>query len=193
MMSKLESSEISFKNQLLIAMPSLHDPNFERTVIYIVEHNEEGAMGIIINQALNVNLAELFEQMEIECNDSVLGEKKVLFGGPLQHERGFILHSPKGNWNSSLDVSDNIALTTSRDILEAMVRGEAPKHILICLGYAGWDQGQLEAEIADNNWFLVPANNQLMFETPISERCQAAATSIGIRDFNSMSSDVGHA
>lgn len=189
----MSESKISFKNQLLIAMPTLQDPNFERTVIYIVEHNKEGAMGIIINQPLDVNLSELFEQMEITCDNPIIGEQKVLFGGPLQHEHGFILHSPIGDWSSSLVVSDDIALTTSRDILEAMVEDNGPKHALICLGYAGWDKDQLESEITENHWFIAPSTISLLFETPINERCQAAAMSIGIRDFNNMSSDIGHA
>ena len=186
-------SDISLKNQLLIAMPAMQDPNFKQSVIYIVEHNEEGAMGIMINQALDVKLVELFEQLDIVSHHPELNEQPVLFGGPLQCERGFILHSPIANWKSSLMVNDDMALTTSRDILEALINKKGPQQYLICLGYAGWDKDQLEEEITDNCWLCAPISKQLIFETPINERWQAAATSIGIGNFNNMSFDVGHA
>ena len=192
--NKTRKEEISLKDQLLIAMPSLDDPSFSQAVVYVCEHNEEGAMGIVINQPLDVRLEELFDQMEIPCEDSALKEQKVLFGGPVQHERGFILHEPPGNWDSSLLISEKngTTLTTSRDILEAMVVHEGPPHLLICLGYAGWDSGQLEQELTES-WLVAPATRQLLFEVPVENRWQAAATAIGINNLNQLSSDIGHA
>jgi putative transcriptional regulator len=180
-------------NQFLIAMPAMDDPNFAQTVTLVCEHSERGALGIVINKTLPMTFAEVFGQLGLDARRAHVNEQPVLRGGPVQTERGFVLHSPGGGpWESSLPFSQRIHLTTSRDILDALASGEGPRHAIIALGYAGWDAGQLEEELARNAWLTVDADDKLLFETPVEQRWQAAARLLGI-DLLSMSRDAGHA
>lgn len=182
----------SLRNHFLIAMPALADPNFSHTVTYICEHNDEGAMGIVINRPMEVSLAEVLSQMEIEPSNALDTSVMVNDGGPVQPEHGFVVHTPVGAWESSMQITDDIALTTSRDILTAIGHAEGPAHYLIALGYAGWGPGQLEEEMAQNAWLSGPANNDILFDLPLGERWEAAARLLGV-DVNLLSSDIGHA
>ena len=179
-------------NQFLIAMPALEDPNFAQTVTLICEHSERGALGIVINRTLPMTLGEVFEQLGLDASQSRVNDQPVLQGGPVQTERGFVLHSPNGKWESSLPFSERMHLTTSRDILDALAAGEGPASAVIALGYAGWDAGQLEEEMARNAWLTVPADERVVFATPVDQRWQAAARLLGI-DLFTLSSDAGHA
>ena len=181
----------SLRDQFLIAMPALSDPNFDHSVTYICEHNEEGAMGIVINRLMSLTMAEVLAQMGIEPSNRFNTQLHVHEGGPVQPEHGFVLHTPVGAWESSLQVGDGIALTTSRDIVSAIAHGEGPRHYLIALGYAGWGPGQLERELADNAWLSSPASSQILFDLPIEERWGAAAALLGV-DLSLLSSDIGH-
>ena len=179
-------------DQFLIAMPTMGDPNFDHTVTYICEHSEEGALGLVINRPSGMSLRDVFGQMDLEPADVELGETPVLHGGPVQPERGFVIHDPGQKWGSTLPVSESIQITTSRDVLEAMARGDGPERALVALGYAGWGAGQLESEMAANAWLTVPADHDIIFTIPFEERWRAAAALIGI-DIDQISSDVGHA
>lgn len=182
----------SLRDHFLIAMPALSDPNFDHSVTYICEHSSDGAMGILINRQLTLIMAEVLGQMQIGPSKKFNTNQKVHEGGPVQPEHGFVLHSPVGAWESSLQVGDNIALTSSRDILTAIAHGEGPQHYLIALGYAGWGPGQLEQELAANAWLSSPADPRILFELPIEERWSAAAALLGV-DLNLLSSECGHA
>jgi putative transcriptional regulator len=178
-------------NHLLIAMPGLTDPTFAKTVTYLCQHNDEGALGIIVNRPSELTVGNIMEQMEISCDNSEVGGQPVYFGGPVQPERGFILHEPGGNWNSTLQVSDSICLTTSRDILEALGKGQGPKNILVALGYAGWASGQLEREIIDNSWLNAPSDQSILFKHAPANRWKAAAELMGI-NISLLSTQAGH-
>jgi putative transcriptional regulator len=179
-------------NQFLIAMPGLADPNFFHTVTYICAHNQEGAMGIIINRPLGLILNEVLEQMEIKVGNNLIGEKPIFQGGPVQADRGFVLHKPIQNWDYSIEICDEIGIATSRDILTAIAEGTGPINTFIALGYAGWAAGQLEQEIKENAWLNVPADSSIIFDTPIEQRWTAAAALAGI-DIEKLSHHVGHA
>ncbi len=179
-------------NQFLIAMPTLEDSNFEHAVTYICEHNENGAMGIVINRPAEIPLGEIFSQLEIPEPSYAAAHSPVYLGGPVQQERGFVLHNPMGIWESSFTVSDEVAITTSRDILAALAEERGPSHTLVALGYAGWGAGQLEREIAENAWMSAPASSQIIFHLPVDQRWKAAAAAAGI-DISRISSDFGHA
>ena len=180
--------------QFLIAMPAMDDPNFDRTVTYVCEHNDEGALGIVINRPIDMSLAEILAQMDLEIPDPALAEQLVLQGGPVQPERGFVIHDDGGaaGFSATLDVQDGIKVTTSRDILEALAKGSGPQRAVIALGYAGWGAGQLEAEMAANSWLTVPATPDIIFSVPFERRWEAAARLIGI-DITALSSEAGHA
>ena len=180
-----------FNNQFLIAMPMLMDPNFFRTVIYICEHNESGAIGITINRPLTVTLSDVLSQMNITSSNADVNGLPVLFGGPIHQERGFVIHQPVGNWRSSVVTADNLAVTTSQDVLEAIADEKGPEDYVISLGYSGWQPGQLEAEIANNYWLYCPVNTDILFHVPFGDRWMAAAALIGV-DVNRLSNDVGH-
>jgi len=182
----------SLSNHFLIAMPSLKDPNFFHGVTYLCEHNEEGAMGIMINRPLDIDLAEVLGQMNITFQQPGIGERPILLGGPVQCERGFVLHKPHGAWEATLKVTEHIGITSSRDVLEALARGQGPDECLIALGYAGWAPGQLEQEMAQNAWLSVPADETILFHTPFEQRWEMAAALTGV-DINRLSSDIGHA
>ncbi len=179
-------------DHFLIAMPSLKDPNFFHGVTYICEHNEEGAMGLMINRPLDIELGEVLSQMKISCERPEVEHIPILLGGPVQCERGFVLHQPHGHWEATLKGTHAIGVTSSRDILEAIARGEGPERCLIALGYAGWAPGQLEQEMADNAWLSVPAEEAIIFDTPYEQRWEAAAALTGV-DIKRLSSDIGHA
>jgi len=182
----------SLRNHFLIAMPALADPNFSHSVTYLCEHNEEGAMGIVINRYMPITLAEVLEQMAIEPSSKLDTSVAIHEGGPVQPEHGFVIHSPIGAWESSLGITDDIALTTSRDILTAIGHNEGPAKYLIALGYAGWGPGQLEQEMAQNAWLSGPASPEILFDMPLEQRWGAAAAQLGI-DLNLLSSEIGHA
>lgn len=176
----------------LIAMPALEDPNFYHTVTLICQHNEEGAMGVIFNRPLEINLGEVFEHMEIKPIDQELDQQQVYYGGPVQVERGFVLHMPDGDWESTLPISDELAVTTSRDIIDDIAQGKGPEKYLIALGYAGWEAGQLEYELSENAWLSGPSSADIIFDTPYDKRWESAASIIGV-DLILLSGDMGHA
>jgi putative transcriptional regulator len=182
---------INLTSHFLIAMPAMSDPNFSRTLTFICEHNERGALGIVVNRPIEVTLASLFRQVEIAAPVSPLADEPVFYGGPVQFDHGFVLHRPVGAWKSTLPVGD-IGLTTSRDILEAMAAGEGPRQQLVALGYAGWAPGQLEDEIRRNGWLTVEANLDVIFDIPPGDRYAAAMGTLGVNAAN-LSEEAGHA
>lgn len=179
-------------NHFLIAMPSLQDPNFARTVTYICEHNDEGAMGIVINRPLDLHLGDVLSHMDIQARGQQVAQLPVVLGGPVQRERGFVLHQPATDWDATLRITDAIGVTTSRDILAAIADGKGPEQVLVALGYAGWAPGQLEQEMADNAWLSGPADAEILFDLPYQARWEAAAALLGI-DLNNLSDEIGHA
>ena len=185
-------SDNRLTDHFIIAMPGLMDENFNQAVTYICEHDENGTFGIIINRESEITLDDVMQQMKIPYHLDKSKNEAVFSGGPVQINRGFILHRPTGNWDSSLIVNDSVALTTSRDILEAIADNKGPDDNIIALGYAGWGPGQLEQEMADNTWLSCPAEQQIIFNTPVEDRWQAAADLIGV-DIQLMSNDAGHA
>ncbi len=176
----------------LIAMPSLNDSFFNQAVTYICEHDKSGSFGVIINQETNINLKQVIQEMKIGSGGNYNENQAVFIGGPVDQGRGFILHRPTGSWSSSLTVKNDVALTTSKDILQAIANNEGPKDCIVTLGYAGWAAGQLEQEMASNTWLSCPADEQIIFNTPIEERWKAAARLIGV-DLSLLSNDAGHA
>lgn len=183
---------VNLTGHFLIAMPAMADPYFARSVTYVCEHNANGAMGIVINRPIEMKLDDLFGQIDLELTDQALSEMPVHFGGPVQIDRGFVLHQPVGHWQSSLAVSEHTALTTSKDILEASAQGEGPQKMLVSLGYAGWTAGQLEQELAQNAWLTVPASAAVIFDLPDTEKFTAAMGLLGL-DFARLSEEAGHA
>lgn len=179
-------------NHFLIAMPSLDDPNFSRTVTYICEHNEHGAMGLVLNRPSELTLAEMFEQMKISKITPELANRQIFSGGPVGGERGFVLHTHTHPWDATLEITPEISVTTSRDILSAMARNEGPEKFLVTLGYAGWGPGQLEQEIQDNAWLSGPADPSIIFDLPPEARWEAAALLLGV-DLHLISTEAGHA
>jgi len=229
------SDDGNLTNHFLIAMPALEDPNFHRTVTYICEHNPDGALGIVINRPTDITLGELLEHMELEAAGAEIARRSVFLGGPVQRERGFVLHPPAANqagqtgqtgqttatdpagrtpgsdpgpqsgpqpgttrkpgssgWESSITISDSIAVTTSRDILAAIADNAGPKRYMVALGYAGWGAGQLEQELADNAWLFGPADPDILFDLGPAERWKAAAALLGV-DLSLLSGNAGHA
>ena len=185
-------------NQFLIAMPGMVDPNFAGSVIYLFEHTERGAMGLVVNRPTEVDLATLFDKIELKLEIAPLLEQPVYFGGPVQVERGFVLHEPEPNtaYSSSLVIPGGLTMTTSKDVLEAVASGTGPKKFLMTLGYAGWSAGQLEEEITLNGWMNVPLSRQQMadiiFDTPSSQRYERAMSHLGF-DLSHLSGEAGHA
>ncbi len=186
----------SLTNHFLIAMPAMADPNFSRTLTYVCEHNAEGALGVIINRPMDMSLATLFDRvgvpLEAEESVALFSEKPVYFGGPVQTDRGFVLHRPVGDWQSSLKVTSEIALTSSRDVLQTMSETGAPHEVLVTLGYSGWSAGQIEWELSQNAWLTVAAEPQIIFGLSPEERLPAAMKLLGI-DFTNLSDVAGHA
>ena len=179
-------------NQLLVALPSLADPNFERTVSLLCQHDENGAMGVVVNRRSDYTLGEIFSQMGIACENDALCATPVLAGGPVHPERGFVIHDGDHGWDSSLTVAEGLRVTTSRDVLEAMARGDGPDRAVVALGCAGWGAGQLDAELVDNSWLTVPSDDEILFALPLDARWQAAAGRIGV-DLAHMPGYAGHA
>ena len=186
---------MNLQHHFLIAMPALQDPIFRRAVVYICEYNEDGAMGIIINKPLeNLQVEGILEKLKITAEarlPEIRLDKPVMLGGPLAEDRGFILHTPP-IFSSSIRISDNTVITTSRDVLETLGTAEQPSEVLVALGYASWEKGQLEQEILDNAWLTAPADMNILFKTPIADRWRDAAKLIGI-DILTMPGVAGHA
>lgn len=172
-------------------MPAMEDPNFSHSITYICEHNEDGAMGIMINRPLNLSLGEVFEHLDIEHYDEQFDHQSVLEGGPVQTEMGFVLHRSPQDWQSTVIMEDGICLTTSRDILDDIANNKGPKDSIVALGYAGWGGGQLEEEMQSNSWITVKADPEVLFSTPQEQRWEAATRLLGI-DLSLISPDVGH-
>jgi len=189
-------SELNLANHFLIAMPSMQDPMFGGSVVYLCEHNERGAMGVIINKPTEMTIETLLDRIDIKLDltpDLNQDTKKlVMFGGPVQDDRGFVLHAPVAEFTSTLKISEQVAFTTSRDVLEAVARGRGPKNILVSVGYAGWGAGQLEDEIISNGWLTVPADPAILFDLPIELRLTAAIKLLGF-DPMMLSGQAGHA
>ena len=183
---------VNLTDHFLIAMPSLEDPYFSNALVYVCEHNENGALGIIVNRPIDMNLAGLFDKIDIKLEQPALADLPVYFGGPVQLDRGFVLHRPLGQWQSTLAVSCEIGLTSSRDILASVGAHAQPAEILVTLGYAGWDAGQLEEELAQNSWLTVPAQPGILFDLPPEECLPAAMQKLGI-SFSQLSDVAGHA
>jgi putative transcriptional regulator len=169
-----------FVDHLLIAMPALGDPNFARSVTLLCQHDADGAMGLVINRPSDYTLGDLCDQMQIECGHPDRRARAVLLGGPVQPDRGFVLHDDVRDWGSTLRFGQGLAVTTSRDILAAMARGEGPAKALIALGYAGWGAGQLEDELGQNSWLTVPSDQAIVFDLPLGKRWDAAARRLGV-------------
>jgi putative transcriptional regulator len=190
------ASRIDLTNQFLIAMPGMGDEAFEGSVVYLCEHTEKGALGLVINKPIDIKLKNLFEKVELKLDREELAEQPVFFGGPVSTERGFVLHDKRGTeavpYNSTLSVPGGLDMTTSKDVLEALADGSGPHRVLITLGYSGWDPGQLEDELGRNGWLTVDADPAVIFDTPIEERRNRALCLLGI-DPRMLSQDVGHA
>jgi putative transcriptional regulator len=180
-------------NQLLIAMPAMGDPNFAQTVALICDHSAAGALGLILNRPLSMRMGEVFEQMQIALHERpLLRERPVLRGGPMQTDLGFVVHRAGGEWGSTIEVSDALHVTTSRDILAAMAKGQGPDEAFIALGYAGWESGQLEGEMRANAWLTAPVDLGLVFDLPFESRWQAAARLLGV-ELSRLSAGSGNA
>ncbi len=196
MSSDDKSATVSLANHFLIAMPAMTDPNFARTLTYLCEHNSEGALGIIVNRPLDLNLGDLFERVSVPLtpgeNQAKYQNLPVFFGGPVQTDRGFVLHRPVGRWQSTLPITGEIGLTSSRDILQSMSDSGEPADVLVSLGYAGWSAGQLEWEMTQNAWLSVAADPEIIFGLPPAERLPAALQLLGV-DFANLSDVAGHA
>jgi putative transcriptional regulator len=184
--------DVNLTDHFLIAMPAMADPYFAKSLTYICEHSEQGALGVVINRPIEMTLKMLFDQIGIKLESDERAENTVYFGGPVQTDRGFVLHQPAGEWLSTMAVNERIALTTSKDILEAVGQGQGPYKMLVTLGYAGWDAGQLEQELSQNAWLTVPASPQIIFDLPWEQRLPAAMKLLGV-DFASLSDEAGHA
>ena len=182
--------ETCLKHHFLLAMPGLTADYFGNSITYIAEHNEDGALGFMVNRPLALKLADLLGQLGIEATADL--DAPVLEGGPVKTERGFILHSDDARFDTSVSLSDGIMLSTARQTLEAIGAGEGPAQFLVALGYAGWEGGQLERELAENAWLTCPASKEILFDVPFESRIERAAQSLGI-DFRLMSSQAGHA
>ncbi len=185
-------SQIDLSHHFLIAMPGMTDPVFAKSLTYVCEHNDQGALGIVVNRPITLSLGELYQQINIPLDRREIENESVLFGGPVQTDRGFVLHEPAGEWHSTLVVKDKIGMTTSKDVLEAIGQGQGPQHFLVTLGYSGWSQGQLEHEMSQNAWLSVPANDHILFELSAEERLSAAMALLGV-DYATLSADTGHA
>ena len=188
-------SGLNLANHFLIAMPSIQDPIFGGTVVYVCEHNEKGVLGVVINKPTDMTMDVLFDRIDLKLAEglrSSVTEEPIMFGGPVQDDRGFVLHSPGGRYSSSLSVTDEVAFTTSIDVLEAVASGAGPKRMLVSIGYAGWSPGQLEEEISRNGWLTVGADARVLFDLPIEERYTAAIKLLGI-DPLMLATEAGHA
>lgn len=180
------------EQQMLIAMPSMMDPNFVKSVTLMCQHTEEGAIGITINRLSKFSLGEILEQLDIPCADPAMRESLVLEGGPVNADRGFVLHTPMAGFESSMEINSEIMVTTSRDVLSAIAQGHGPAQFVVALGYAGWGDGQLESEIRENAWLSVPVDSDIIFDLPLKERWHKAVSNLGI-DIQHLHGVGGHA
>ena len=182
----------SLANHLLIAMPSLHDPNFAKSVIYVCEHTAQGTVGLMINRPLQYPLGLVFDQLQIEPSRVENNRLPLLFGGPIQPERGFVIHRPFGGWRSSLALREGVTVTTSNDIIRAIATDNGPKDVLVTLGFVGWGENQLDQEVINNTWLVCPYKPELLYDVPFEERWEYAGLTIGVK-MNQLSASVGHA
>jgi putative transcriptional regulator len=183
---------VNLTDHFLIAMPAMADSFFSKTLVYIAEHNEQGALGVIVNRPIDMSLATLFEKIDIPLEVPSLGNLPVFFGGPVQTDRGFVLHRPVGEWQSTLAVNQQVGLTSSRDVLQALAHDGQPRDLMVTLGYAGWSAGQLEQELAQNAWLTVPANPHILFDLPYEDRLASAMELLGV-NFTNLADGAGHA
>jgi len=192
----MSKDRIDLTNQFLIAMPGMADDAFAGSVVYMCEHNEKGALGLVINKPISLTVGNLFEKVELALPDEELAARPVFYGGPVQTERGFVLHErldeQGGHYNATLAIPGGLEMTTSRDVLEALSHGAGPRKLLVTLGYSGWAAGQLEEEIGRNGWLTVDATPEIIFETPIEQRYERALALLGI-DPRMLSMEAGHA
>lgn len=195
-MSEGAPPSINLTNQFLIAMPGMSDGNFAGAVVYMCEHNDKGALGLVINRPIDINLRNLFEKVDLTLDRDDLAARPVYFGGPVQTERGFVLHESLdeegGHYNSSLKIAGGLEMTTSRDVLEALSNGAGPRKVFITLGYSGWSAGQLEEELARNGWLTVDAEPTIIFDTPVEQRYDKALSLLGV-DRSFLMGEAGHA
>lgn len=183
---------MNLTQHFLIAMPGMADPNFAKSLTFVCEHNDQGALGVVVNRPTEMNLHALLEQVSISPEGDDFKGIAVHFGGPVQIDRGFVLHTPLGEWQSTLAIGPDIGLTTSKDVLQALARGEGPRQILVTLGYSGWAPGQLEHELAQNAWLTVQAKPEVIFDLAPEDRLPAAMSLLGI-DYAKLSDTAGHA
>jgi putative transcriptional regulator len=192
----MSAGSINLTNQFLIAMPGMAGETFSGSVIYMCEHTEKGALGLVINKPIDIKLKNLFEKVELTLDRDDLADAPVYFGGPVQTERGFVLHERLGenggHYNSSLQIPGGLEMTTSKDVLEALSHGAGPKRVLVTLGYSGWGAGQLEEEMRRNSWINVGAEPDIIFDTPVEQRYDKALSLLGI-DARMLSQEAGHA
>ena len=188
-MTATHANADSLRHHFLVASPWLADPRFHGGVIYLCDHSQEGALGLMVNHPMSLALGEILSQLEMPGADRA---EPVYNGGPVQQERGFVLHVPGSFWQSTAPVADDVWLTTSRDILEAIGRGEGPSSFLVALGYSGWAAGQLEEELAGNAWLTCPADSSILFDLPYDQRLNAAAARLGV-NLSLLTSQAGHA
>lgn len=189
---KAAEDQSYLSRQFLIAMPGMGDPNFVNGVTLMCKHNEDGAIGITINRPSTFTLLEVLRQLNIDCDDEDLGKTTVFEGGPVHPERGFVLHTPAQEYESSIAINDEIIVTTSRDVLADIVAGSGPEKFIVALGYAGWDAGQLEHEIRENAWLNVDVESSIVFDMPVKDRWEQAVGRLGI-DFRNLHTDAGYA
>ena len=199
----MSTGRIDLTNQFLIAMPGMGDDNFAGAVIYLCEHTADGALGLVINKPIDITLQKLFDKVELALAPGALGQQPVYFGGPVQTERGFVLHEAMpdadrpgdhphhGPYNSTLKIPGGLQMTTSKDVLEALAQGGGPRRLLVTLGYSGWGAGQLEAELGRNGWLTVDAVPEIIFDTPVEQRYQRAMALLGF-DPRMLSAEAGH-
>ena len=191
-------TSINLTNQFLIAMPGMVDDNFARTVVYLCDHNQEGALGLVINKPIDITVRSLFEKVDLCLDREELASQPVYFGGPVQTERGFVLHEKTGGeqgspYLSTMEIAGGaLEMTTSKDVLEALSSGAGPRKVLITLGCSGWAAGQLESEIGRNGWLTVHADPAIIFDTPVEQRYERALSLLGF-DPLMLSQEAGHA
>ncbi len=195
-MADMGKADVNFTNQFLIAMPGMGGDAFAGTVVYLCEHTDKGALGLVINKPIDITLKSLFEKVELTLDREDLAKTPVFYGGPVQSERGFVLHErlgdEGGHYSSTLKIPGGLEMTTSKDVLEALSSGAGPKKVLITLGYSGWGAGQLEDEMGRNSWINVDAAPDIIFDTPVEQRYDKALSLLGI-DVRMLSQEAGHA
>jgi len=196
-----DTEPTNLTHHFLIAMPGLQDDLFSHSVVYLCEHSQRGALGLVINKPCDITLKKLFDQVELPLLRTDLADAPVFFGGPVQTERGFVLHEAlpqstqvagEPEYSSTMKIASAMAMTTSRDVLEALSKGNGPGKVMVSLGYSAWGQGQLESELSDNSWLTVPADPRLIFETPVADRYAQALQLLGVQPWM-LAPDAGHA